>query len=100
MCISDKQTLSEKPTFLFGKDELCTVDKYNNLYDNDDIYRQVRSMDGRANPICKKNQFLLRFCENSTFNSYCANMYCCQLWCKYTVANYNKLNVELMPLEY
>ena len=31
MCISDKQTISEKPTFLLGKDELCTVDKYKYL---------------------------------------------------------------------
>ena len=44
MCISDKQTISEKPTFLLGNDELCTVDKYKylghvvqcNLSDNDD----------------------------------------------------------------
>ena len=65
MCISDKQTISEKPTFLLGNYELCTVDKYKylghvvqcNLSDNDDIYRQVRSMYGRAKTICKKNNF-------------------------------------------
>ena len=28
MCISDKQTISEKPTILIGNDELFTVDKY------------------------------------------------------------------------
>ena len=102
MCISDKQTISEKPTFFLGNDELCIVDKYKyldhvvqcNLSDNGDIYCQVRSMYGRANTVCKKFNFCSDSVKIQLFKSYSANMYFCQLWCKYTVANYNKLKVS------
>ena len=52
--IANKQTISEKPTFLHGtcSDEFCALDKRKylghvvqcDLSDNDDIYPQVRFM--------------------------------------------------------
>ena len=65
MYISDKQTISEKKTFLLANDELSTLDKYKylghvrqcNLSDNDDIYHKVRSIYVRAITICKKIKF-------------------------------------------
>ena len=64
-----------------------------NLYDNDDIDRQVKSVYIRGNTLFRK----FNKCEDEVkcklFQAYCTNLYCSSLWCTFTLVSMDRLRV-------
>lgn len=67
---------------------------HDNLSDDSDINRQLRSLLYRGNVIIRKFARCSAQVKNTMFLSYCAPMYTASLWCSYKQSTYNKLRVS------
>ena len=65
----------------------------NNLSDDCDIKRQIRSVYARGNSLIKKFRHCSEEVKVKLFKSYCSSFYGCTLWAKFYDYNINKLVV-------
>ena len=92
---------SDTPVVRLSNDTLKFVTEYkylghvirNDLSDDHDMKRQIRSSYCRANMLKSRFTQCTDEIKVLLFKLFCANMYCCALWCKYTKSMYNKLRV-------
>ena len=65
----------------------------NNLSDNEDIQRQIRSLYVNANMLTRKFNFCSSHVKILLFKMYCTSLYCSSLWCNYTKGMINRIRV-------
>ena len=63
------------------------------LKDDVDIQRQLRSLYARGNLLVRKFKKCSVDVKIQLFKSYCTNLYCAPLWCLYTMTMFNRLKV-------
>lgn len=66
---------------------------YDNLCDNDDIRRQLRSFYGKSNLLLRTFGSCTAEVKQHMFMSYCSSFYTAHLWCEYTKKQYKQLQV-------
>ena len=89
------------PTLYIGCDELLYVDtvKYlgvyltNEMNDNCDMKRQLRSLYARANTLMSKFSKCSIDVKLTLFRNYCSSTYCSHLWATFSKATFSKLKV-------
>ena len=89
------------PVFKLSNNNLCTSKKVkylghiitDQMSDDDDIYRQCRSMYAQANILVRKFSMCTEGVKMALFRSYCTSLYTAQLWAKYKKASLQKLQV-------
>jgi len=87
------------PDFTLGmkKLDLVSSQKYlgvvidDSSKDNDDLFRQTRSIYARGNILVKKFGMCNPNVKSRLFKAYCSSFYCSQLWCSFSVASLRKL---------
>ena len=65
----------------------------NNFKDDEDILREIRSLNARGNVLIRKFGFLSIETKCELFKSYCYPMYTCALWTNYNQSTINRLKV-------
>ena len=96
-----KYWLKENLSIILGNHELNFVNEYcylghvicNDLSDDVDIKRQLRSLYCRANSLKFKFQHCSDVVKSLLFKMFCSTIYCSSLWCKYTKTVYQKVKV-------
>ena len=64
------------------------------MSDDNDIKRQIRSLYSRGNLIIKCFKHCTDEVKLLLFKTYCTNLYCAHLWSSYSKSIYNKLKVS------
>ena len=90
---------SDEPALFLGKDRLSMVSEYcylghiicNNLKDNSDIDKQIRSLYCRANSLKRKFKHCSEAVLCLLFKTFCSTIYCSGLWCAYTNVSWNRI---------
>ena len=82
--------LNNKPISCVSTCKYLGVVVSDNLDDDDDIFRQVRSMYTRGNMLINKFRSCSYTVKLQLFKSYLSSAYCCQLWCIHRHATYTK----------
>ena len=90
---------SDEPALFLGKDRLSMVSEYcylghiicNNLKDNSDIDKQIRSLYCRANSLKRKFKHCSEAVLCLLFKTFCSTIYCSGLWCAYTNVSWNHI---------
>jgi exonuclease III len=102
MIIDNKQTVDcNIPNIKMGGELLKYVTnvKYlghiisNNLKDNEDIARQVKSVYLKGNTVLRKFKQCNDEVKCKLFKAYCTNFYCSSLWCTFTLKSMDRLKV-------
>ena len=65
----------------------------NDLKDDADICRQLRSLYTQGNILLRKFKRCSNEVKCQLFRSYCANLYCASLWCNYKGSTFSKVKV-------
>ena len=89
------------PSIKLGDMPISFTDKHiylghvisNNLTDDSDILRHVRSLYCKANTLLKKFSQCSEQVKCFLFKMFCSNMYCSSLWCVFKKSTMKKLTV-------
>ena len=65
----------------------------NDLQDNEEIKRQIRSIYCRSNMLIRDFHFCNEDVRKLLYSTFCSNLYCTQLWWCYNNAMFNKVKV-------
>ena len=89
------------PRFMLSNMALSYTSQYkylghlltNDLRDDSDVLKQVRSLYGRANLLLRKFRKTGVQTKVMLFNAFCSPVYGCQLWCNSRKETFNRLRV-------
>ena len=102
LCAPRYFSLSCMPVLRLGSDATISfvnsvrylgVQLNSNLFDDDDILRQVRFLYGTGNKLKYRFSKCSSVVKNTLFRSYCTSFYASNLWCNYRSDTFRKLRV-------